>query len=92
MNVEIRETIVTAKHDKDVVQLHISDAPPGDESAEIVLRLTVPIPRSPAPLLAHVQREAIEVASKVLSNHLQALAQQIGNAGRDLDPNRMESW
>lgn len=88
MPVEIRETIVTPESDKDVVQLHISDARLGDESAEIVLRLTVPIPKSPVPLVAHVQRQAIEVASKVLSEHLLSLAKQIGRSGRDLDPNK----
>ena len=92
MPVEIRETIVTPTEGGDVVRLHISDAPPGDESATIALALTVQIPRSPAPLLAHVQRVAIDLASKVLSEQLQTLANQIGHGGRQLDPQKMDPF
>lgn len=93
MSVEIHETIVTPSPDGDVVQIHISDAPPGDESAKIVLRLTVAIPKSPAPLLFHVQRQAIEVASKVLGEHLHALAKEIvEKGGRNLDPNDLRHF
>ena len=74
MPVEIRETTITPAQDGIVVQLHISDAPPDDESVGIALQLTAKLPKSQNPLLAKVQRDAMKVAQEALSHLLRALA------------------
>lgn len=81
MSVEIRETMITHAQDVDVVQLHISDALPGDESAEIVLRLTVPIPKNETIRVMHAQRDAMKIAQDHLSNLLRELATKLQNRG-----------
>ena len=84
---EIQRTTVTPTEDGSVVQLHISDAPPDDESASFVLQLSVSLPRYKGALLfAQVQREAIRMAQDVLSHHLQELAQEIGPTEFDVNP------
>ena len=86
MAIEIRETIVTPAQDGDVVQLHISDAPPGDEFSAFDLHLTVKIPKFQAALLLHVQREAISIASDYLYGQAQEMAATIRQSGRDPRP------
>jgi hypothetical protein len=84
---EIQRTTVTPTEDGSVVQLHISDALPGDESASFVLQLSVSLPKyGEALLFAHVQREALRVAGRVVSHHLEMLAREIGTTDRHLEP------
>jgi hypothetical protein len=80
MPIEIRETIVTPAADGDLVQLHISDAPPGDESATFRLNLLAKLPLVRTPALAQLQREAIEMTQATLSEILQGLAIELQNA------------
>ena len=86
MTVKIYRTTVTPARDGDVVSLHISDAPPGDESASFVLEITARIPTFESPLLLHAQREAMSKAQSELSGYLQETAEQIRRAGADLHP------
>lgn len=86
MTIKIYRTTVTPAGDGEVVQLHISDAPPGDESASFVLDITARVPTFESPLLLHVQREAMDKAQKVLSNYLRELAERIQRGDADLHP------
>lgn len=82
MSISIRETIVTpADADLDVVQLHISDAPPGDESATFVLRILAKQRGLRTPALAHLQREAMKIAQDALTFTLRDLAQELQQSG-----------
>lgn len=74
---EIRETTVSPDGDGSIVRLQISDAPPPYESATMHLQLTVRLPAYEPPLLAHLQREAIDAAVQELRVHLQGLYQEI---------------
>lgn len=91
MATEIQRTTITPAADGDVVELHISDALLGNESATIVLGITVRIPKFRPPLLSHVQREAVGIAVNVLSEHLEDLARQIRSVDGDLRPTVLES-
>ena len=88
MPIELRETVVTPTEDGgSVVQLHISDAPPDDESAAFVLNIVVKLLPYETPLLLHVQREAISKAQDALSPILQGMGRQITEvAGKPLNP------
>lgn len=67
MPVEIRETIVTTAPDGEVVQLHISDAPPDDESASFVLTLQAKVGPFENPMLSHLHVAAMTAAADVLN-------------------------
>jgi hypothetical protein len=86
MTVKIHRTTVTPAEDGEVVQLYVSDAPPGDVSASFVLDITARVPTFESPLLLHVQREAMDKAQKVLSEYLRELADRITRGGADLHP------
>lgn len=75
---EIRETIVVPEANGGaVVQLQISDAPLPAEDATILIRLTVKLPAYKLPLLAHLQREAMDAASRILRDLHLAVGQDI---------------
>jgi hypothetical protein len=83
MPIEIRETIVTpADNDLDVVQLHISDAPPGDESATFVVHIQMKQRALQTPTLAQLQRVTMKAAQDALMPILQGLAQEMQKAGQ----------
>lgn len=86
MAVEIRETTVTPKGETQLVQLHISDAPPDDESAETVLLLSVHLPNYKVPRFGQIQREAMKAAQDHLTEILQSMARELTKAGSPLDP------
>jgi hypothetical protein len=86
MPIAIRETIVTpGGEDQDVVQLHISDAPPDDESATFVLKILATVRPLRGPTLAHVQRQAMQTVSEALTPIFQELAREITNSGYVLE-------
>jgi hypothetical protein len=92
MTIEIRKTIVTPTADGDLIQLHISDAPPDDESATFVLQIVAKMPPLEPCLLAQMQREAMTTAQDALTPILQDLAAQITQgAGRPLRPRKVAS-
>lgn len=77
MAVEIRQTTIESAKDRDVVQLYISDAPLGDESAEIALQLSVCLPkREAAVILERMQHQALKEVQSHLSTILIDLAQR----------------
>ena len=86
MPVEIRETTVTPDASGQVVRLHISDAPPLDASAQIIVQISVRLPHYDLPLMAQVQREALVMAQHEISTLLQLLAQEFQAAGHGLRP------
>ncbi len=86
MPAEIRETIVTASASGAVVQLQISDAPLQDESPGIRLTLLVKVAEYRLPLLAHLQREAMKLASDALVCLLKQMAGEIREGCHPLDP------
>jgi hypothetical protein len=87
MPIELRETTITPCDGGQIVQLHISDAPPDDESATFVVKILAKLPSYETPLLLHVQREAISMAQDSLTPILQEMASQITNkAGKPLRP------
>jgi hypothetical protein len=76
MPVEVRETTITPTAGGDVAQIYISDAERGDEAAEIVLQFHVRLAkRHRNPLFLDLQREALKVAQKHVSDILLGLAQ-----------------
>lgn len=88
MPIEVRETTVTAGVDYDVVELHISDAEPGDEEASFVLRIHAQIAPMQTPTLAHLQRAVMEDARNALSSLLQQLASELNQAKYNLHADR----
>ena len=86
MAVEIRETIVTPSKEGDVVELHISDAPRGDESATFVLTLQAKVGPFENPMLVHVQRAAMKRGSEELHDLLKGLAAELHQQGYPSDP------
>jgi hypothetical protein len=90
MPIQIRETTVTPSASGELVQLHISDAPPGDESATFVVEIQAKIPRVRTPALAQLQREAIEMTQATLSEILVNLATELQTAGLGLRARRQE--
>lgn len=90
MPIAIRETIVTPATGGDVIQLHISDAPLGDEYARFAVRILAKLPPLRTPAVAQLQREAIEIAQAELSQLLQDLAIEIQNEGLALRARRPE--
>jgi hypothetical protein len=86
MAVEIQQTTVTRGTAWDVVQLHISDAPPDDASASFALVLTTRVAKFEAPLQAQLQRVAMKRAADVLHDLLQRLAAEVRSTGLDLEP------
>jgi hypothetical protein len=82
--ITIQETVVTATKSGQSVQLYISDAPRDSESAAIRLALTAPIRQMNQPLLAEVQRAALQAVRTVMSGLLQDLADEIKKAGREV--------
>ena len=90
MPIAIRETIVTPASGGDVIQLHISDAPLGDEYAKFAVRILAKLPPVQTSAVAQLQREVIEIAQAELSQLLQDLAMEIQNAGLDLQTRRPE--
>jgi hypothetical protein len=82
MPIAIRETIVTpVDNDHDVVQLHISDAPPGDESATFVVRILAKRHALKVPTLAQLQRDAMKAAQDAMMPILQGLAKEMQQEG-----------
>ena len=68
MAVEIRQTTIESAKDMDVVQLYISDAERGDESASFVLEFQARLPkRDGASVLEQIQRDALKIAQDHLS-------------------------
>ena len=84
----IQETSVTDAGKQWLVQMLVSDKPRDAADPAIVITLAAKIPHLAAPLLAHVQREAMRVADDVLSELLQSLAKEIQGSGHDLSPTR----
>jgi hypothetical protein len=82
----ILQTIVTPDGDGTVVQLQISDAPLLDESAAIRIALTVRVGAYDLPLLAHLEREALEVALRALRDLSQAKASEIVKSSHSMHP------
>lgn len=87
MPVEILETTVSETAEATVVQLFVSDAPRDETGATFRLQLMATLPLYREPLLMHVQREALKVAQREISEHLQNLANAIGAQHR-LEPER----
>jgi hypothetical protein len=89
MSVEIRETIVTpdGADGGSLVQLQISDVPLPAEDAAIRLTLSVSVPGYEVPLLAQLQRAAMELARDALNGLLQRLAREVQASGHQLRPN-----
>ena len=86
MPVAIRETIVTpADGDQDVVQLHISDAKLGDESATFVVRILAKVRPLKMPTMAHLQRQVMAMTQDALTPILRDLAREIQESGYGLD-------
>jgi hypothetical protein len=90
MPIQIRETIVTPATDGDVIQLHISDAPPDDESATFAVRILAKLPPVRTPAMAQIQREVIEKTQSTLSELLVNLASELQTAGYGLRARRRE--
>lgn len=88
MTIEIRETIVTPTPRGELVQIHISDAPPDDERASFVLKILARTDAFDTPTLAHLQREAMKQAQDVLSGILPKMAAEIQSMGYDLNPKK----
>jgi hypothetical protein len=86
MAIEIRETIVTPTVGGDVVQLHISDAPLGDESASFVLTLQTTVEPFENPMLAHLQIEAMHYADEALTALGSHLHEDLKRQGYPLSP------
>jgi hypothetical protein len=86
MPITIRETTITPGAGHDVVQLHISDAPPDDESATLRLVLLAKIPSYQAPALGQLQRAAMKKAHDVLMALLPELAAELKKANVPVDP------
>lgn len=89
MPIEIRQCIVTPGTNGDMVQLHISDAPLGDAAASVALHITATVPFLEAPLLLHLQREAMMVAQQTLGAMVQKTAHEIAAAGHGVEPRRL---
>lgn len=83
MAIEIRATTVTPNASGALVQLHISDATHPDAVAATSLTLAVQVPAFDGPLLAHLQREAMEIAYNVLGELREQTAREIRNARID---------
>jgi hypothetical protein len=87
MPIEIRETIVTpADDDHDIVEIHISDAPPDDESATFVVRILSKQRALATPTLAHLQRAAMKIAQDEMTALLRDLARELQQNGQALEP------
>ena len=86
MAIEIRETIVTPDPTGDVVQLHISDVGVADEGGAFRLVLRTKLPPFQVAVLAQLQREAMKIAQDTFSELLQNMANEITNAGHNLNP------
>ena len=89
MPIEIRQCVVTPGTKGDIVQLHISDAPLGDAAASVALHITATAPFMEAPLLLHLQREAMKVAQETLGAMLQKTGHEITAAGYGSEPRRL---
>ncbi len=85
-NAKILETTVIPNAGGSLVQLQISDAPLDAEAWAIRLTLSVQIPAYRLPLLAHVEREAINIADDVLGTLLRTMAEEIQKSRHDLHP------
>lgn len=85
-NAKILETTVTPNARGSVVQLQISDAPLDAEAWAIRLTLSVQIPAYRLPLVAHVEREAINIADDVLAALLRNMAEEIQAGRHNLRP------
>ena len=87
MNTTIHQTTISPTKSGSIVQMHISDAPLEAEHAEVVVKLTVTLPKYAGPLLlAQAQREAIRTAQLILSQQADALMREIGQTNADLEP------
>jgi hypothetical protein len=87
MPIVIQQTIVTPGADgQDVIQLHISDAKLGDESATLVVQILAKVRPLKMPALAHIQRQAMEIVQDALSPLLTDLARELQEAGYELRP------
>jgi hypothetical protein len=89
MPVEIRETTITPDADGDTIQLRISDAPLGDESASFQLTILATLPPLQTAALAQLQREAMKIAQDALTPILKNLASQLQKSGFGLEPRRV---
>jgi hypothetical protein len=85
MSIEIRETTISPDGKGTVVRISISDKPPPFESATMLLQMTVRLPEYETPLLAHVQREAVTEADRVLRDLYRNLGEEIGKNQPHLD-------
>ena len=82
MPVTIHQTTVTPTEGGDVVQLYISDAPPEDEAAEIVLRFHVRIAKAEtAEALERLQHRALKLATA----HLGALMPDLARKAQEVE-------
>jgi hypothetical protein len=85
MPIEVRQTIVTpGREGRDAIQIHISDAPPDDESATFVVRILATVDPLKTPTMAHIQRQVMSMAQDALTPLLRDLAKEIQDAGYGL--------
>ena len=78
-NAKIQETTVSPDASGATVQLQISDVPLPAEDAAIRITLAVRVPAYRCPLLAHYQREAIQIALDQLRDLALKLGIEIQN-------------
>jgi hypothetical protein len=94
MPIAIQQTTVTPDADgQDVIVLHVSDAKLGDTSATLVVQIAAKVRPLKTPTLAHIQRQAMEIAQDSLTPLLTGLAREIQDSGYGLQlppksPNR----
>jgi hypothetical protein len=85
-DVEIRETAIAPDADGAIVRLQLSDAPLLSENATIRIDLSVRLPAYKLPLLAHFQREAMQIASESLRKLDREIGQAIQETSHTLKP------
>lgn len=78
---EILETTISHSANGTVVQLHLADAPKDDPHASFRLQLLATLPTYQAPLLIHLQREALTQAREMVAAQLEALLKDIPPGG-----------
>jgi hypothetical protein len=83
---QILETIVTPNESGSTIQLYISDVARDAEDAGIRMTVTVSIPAYRVPLLAHMQRTALDKAAETLRSVYRGLGLELEKNGRGLDP------
>jgi|HubBroStandDraft_6_1064221.scaffolds.fasta_scaffold20951_2 hypothetical protein len=81
-NAKILETTVVPSADGFVVRLQISDGSLDPASGTIRLTLSVPLPASRLPMLAEIERDAIDLAHSVLAALLRQKKDEMGSGRR----------